>query len=514
MLTNIADALRRRAWIRPHTEAMVDLESGTRLSYGQLNDRVNQTAHALTKLGIGHGEKIALLCFNSIEFVETYYAAAKIGAVIVPLNWRLTATELKFILGNSESKALFFGKEFGPVTDEIYSDRAEVPLLETFVEIDGVGSRDWAISHEQIRTAESTDEPQSNISGDDLLTIVYTSGTTGLPKGVVHSHATAMAGIMNCLSTFDLGPEERYLVALPLFHVGASTPLLLHMYNGSTLVLMRQFDPTATWDVFQSERITSALAVPAMLNFMLQVPDFKSRDYSSLRGIMTGASPVPVELINAYVELNIEIHQVYGMTESFGPGCYLPGDEATERLGSTGKGYLLTDVRIVDDHGNDVAPGVPGQILLKGAHNMIGYWKNPDATAEMLIDGWLHTGDIGIADEDGYVTIHDRLKDMIISGGENVYPAEIENVLLSHPEVADAAVIGQPSEAWGESPFAVVVASNGAVDPDNILEHCRHKLAGFKLPKGVAFIDEIPRNPTGKPLKRILRDQFPGPAPE
>jgi len=268
------------------------------------------------------------------------------------------------------------------------------------------------------------------------------------------------------------------------------------------------------WDVIESERISSTLAVPAMLNFMLMVPDFEKRDRSALRYILSGASPVPVALIRKYQDIGIEIEQVYGMTETGGPGCHISGKDAITHAGSTGRGYLLTDVRVVDDKGQDVPPGEPGQILLRGAHNMIGYWNRPDATAETLQDGWLYTGDVAIMDAAGFVTIHDRIKDMVISGGENVYPAEIENVILQHEAVADVAVIGQPSEAWGESTFAVIVRKDDTVQEADILKYCRGKMASFKAPKGAVFIDEIPRNPTGKPLKRLLRDQFPGPAAE
>ena len=513
-MENVGDTLRRRAWISPDVEAMVDLASGERLSYPELNARANQVAHALTEIGIGHGDKVALLCLNSVEFVEVYYAAAKIGAVVVPLNWRLTAPELEFILGNSESRALVFGAEFAPLVDAIHADAAKVPMLTQYIEVGGNDARSWATDYGDLRRRGDTADPKVTAGGDDLLTIVYTSGTTGLPKGVMHTHQTALAGIVNGLATLNFDPKERYLQALPMFHVGASTPTLMQIFAGNTVFMMRQFDPAQVWEVFETEKITAALAVPAMLNFMLQVQDFRARDISALRGIISGASPVPIELINAYLDLGIEIHQVYGMTETFGPGCYLPGHMAAERLGSTGRGYLMTDVRIVDDEGRDVPAGEPGQIIIKAAHNMTGYWKNDKATAETLVDGWLQTGDIGIADADGYVTIRDRLKDMIISGGENVYPAEVENALLSHGDVLDAAVIGQPSAKWGESPFAVVVPSSADADKEDILDHCAGRLAKFKLPKGIAFIDEIPRNPTGKPLKRVLREQFPGPAPE
>ena len=513
MSENLGDILRRRAWISPNNQAMVDLASGECLTYPDLNARVNQTAHMLSSLGLKAGDHIALLAFNSNEFVEIFFAGAKLGLVVVPLNWRLTPHELSYILNNSESNALFFGAEFSEAVATLYDKRAELSLLKHFVVIGREGAPDWALEYAELRDKAPSDEPALGASGSDALTIVYTSGTTGLPKGVVHSHQTAISGLNNALATFPMAEHENYLIALPLFHVGASTPLLLHLMAGNTVFLMRQFDPVAMWDVIEAEHITTTLAVPAMLNFMLKVPDFQSRDISSLTGILSGASPVPLELIKMYHDLGIQIHQVYGMTETFGPGCFLHGSEAIERNGAAGKGYMMTDIRLVDDAGNEVPAGVPGEILMRGGHNMVGYWKNPEATAETMHDGWLRSGDIGIADEDGYVTVNDRLKDMIISGGENVYPAEVENVLLAHPDVADAAVIGQSSEKWGETPLAVVVCASKQRDKEAILAHCNECLAGFKAPKDVVFVAEIPRNPTGKPLKRLLRDQFPGPAP-
>jgi acyl-CoA synthetase (AMP-forming)/AMP-acid ligase II len=248
---------------------------------------------------------------------------------------------------------------------------------------------------------------------------------------------------------------------------------------------------------------------------MLMVPNFQDYDTSNLRWIMSGASPVPASLIEKYKDMGIEIHQVYGLTEAGGPGTLIGPDEAMIKIGSAGKAFFHTSIRVVDEDGNDVAPGVPGELLVSGAHVMKCYWNNPQATAETIRDGWLYTGDIVLRDEDGFVTIHDRVKDMIISGGENVYPAELENVILGHPGVADVAVIGMPSERWGESPLAVVVAAKDhSVSEADVLQHCDGKLARFKQPKGAVFIDEIPRNPTGKPLKRILRQQFPDPARE
>jgi acyl-CoA synthetase (AMP-forming)/AMP-acid ligase II len=280
------------------------------------------------------------------------------------------------------------------------------------------------------------------------------------------------------------------------------------------VVFLRQFDPKVMWEITETEKITISLAVPAMLNFMLMVPDFQNYDISNLRWILSGASPVPTNLIDTYKDIGIEIHQVYGLTEAGGPASLIGPDDAMTKIGSAGKAFFHTSIRVVDENGDDVAPGVPGEVLVSGAHIMKGYWNNPEATAEAIRDGWLYTGDIALQDKDGFITIHDRVKDMIISGGENVYPAELENVIVAHPGVADVAVIGQPSERWGESPIAVVVRRDYNISEDNILRYCDGKLARFKQPKGAVFVDEIPRNPTGKPLKRILREQFPGPARE
>ncbi len=265
--------------------------------------------------------------------------------------------------------------------------------------------------------------------------------------------------------------------------------------------------------------MTTGLLVPAMLQFMLQFM-LQARSAAGdvaieqVRWIMSGASPVPVNLIQAYADLGIEIHQVYGLTESCGPACLISPDEALTRAGSTGKEFFFTRVRVVDDNGEDVPAGEPGEVICQGAHVMVGYWNRPDETAQTIVDGWLHTGDVAIVDKDGYIYIHDRIKDMIISGGENVYPAEIENVLLGHPGIADVAVIGQPSPRWGESPLAVVVRKDESMTEADVLAFSEGRLARYKQPRAAVFVAEIPRNPTGKALKRVLRDQFPDPAPD
>ncbi|MGI9415048.1 MAG: long-chain-fatty-acid--CoA ligase, partial [Hyphomicrobiales bacterium] len=515
MKCNIGDLLRRRATVSPDLEAIVDLDAGKRFSYAELNGRVDAMCHALADAGVGNGDRVALLMYNCVEFVDCFYAAAKLGAVTVPLNWRLVADELAFILKDSGASLLVFGSDFAEAAADIHGRGAEATDVTRWIEVgDARQGQSWSVPYDDLLGAGKALESEIAAFDDDLAFIMYTSGTTGLPKGAMHSHATAFGALWNVLATIDLRERDRYLIVLPLYHVGALTPLMSNLYCGASVTLMRQFDPAGMWETIESERITTTIAVPAMLNFMLSVPGLEARDITALRAIMSGASPVPVALIEQYFRIGIEIHQVYGLTESGGPGCYLGGADAMAHAGSAGRGYLMTDVRVVDADGNDVAPGEPGEVLLRGDHNMLGYWNRPEATAETLRDGWLHTGDVAIRDQDGFVTIHDRIKDVVISGGENVYPAEVENVLLQHPDVADVAVIGQQSAAWGECTFAVVVRRNDAVQEADILAFCDGKMARFKVPKAAAFVDEIPRNPTGKPLKRVLREQFPGPAPE
>lgn len=512
MQTNIGLFLAKRAQLSPNLEAFVGPETGQRLTYDELNARCNQTAHALHDAGVRPGDRVALLLLNGSEYLESFFAIAKLGAVVVPLNWRLVADELGFILKDSGSKTLIFGEEFAGAAQALHEAGAAKTDLERWIYAGSPANQpDFADNYADLHGHASTSEPEIGAAEEALLYIMYTSGTTGLPKGAVHTHNSAAWACMNILASAEMRFKDRYLNGLPLYHVGALTPATVAVYAGQTSILMRAFDPVRTWQLIAEEKVTSMLAVPAMLNFMLQVPDIDKVDTSALRWIMSGAAPVPVTLIEAYQKLGIEIHQVYGLTESCGPGCIIGPDDAMARAGSTGHAYFHTDIRIINEDGGDCSPNEPGEVLIRGKHNMKEYWNRPDATAETLKDGWLYTGDIAIQDEDGFVYIQDRVKDMVISGGENVYPAEIENVILSHPKVKEVGVIGQPSEKWGESPFAVVVAEDG-VTAAHVLEHCHGKLAPFKMPKGVGFVDEIPRNPTGKMLKRILREQFPGPA--
>lgn len=515
MDTNIGGFLAKRAMMSPGMEALYDVENDLRLTYPQLNARVNKTANFLAASGVGKGDRVALLMMNTIEFVESFLALAKLGAITVPLNWRLVPDELEFILKDSGSTTLIFGVDFMANVDDLHGRGTEKTDLRQWIYAGpSENCPAYATAYSALFEPASDVEPEYGAFEDETLYIMYTSGTTGLPKGVVHSHNTTFWAVATVSCTADMRLGDRYLLSLPMFHVGALFPLAMCIYNGTACVMQRSFDPVRTWELIQDEKIAVALFVPSMLNFMLQAPEREQFDYSSLRWVQCGAAPVPDHLVLSYDEIGIPVLQIFGQTESCGPACLVGLDKYKEKLGSTGPAFFHTDVMIADADGKEVARGEAGELLIRSKHNMIEYWNRPEATADTLKDGWLWSGDIAIMDEDGYVFIQDRSKDMIISGGENIYPAEIEGVLLTNPKIREVAVIGQSSEKWGESPLAIVVKADDSLTAEEVLGYVDGKLSRFKLPKSVEFIDEIPRNPTGKVLKRILREQYPEPASE
>lgn len=508
MRVNIGQILSKRAYINPDLEALYDVAAGRRFTYEELNARTNQVANALAGR-VSKGDRVALLMMNSHEYITAFFAVAKLGGVVVPLNWRLVPDELEFILKDSGTTVLFYGEEFLPSAVELQS-RAGKTDVAHWIHVGSPGSVPaFASGFDSLVDPQSSAEPVVTAFDDDLLYIMYTSGTTGLPKGVMHTHSTQMDALVTLNATSDFCIGDRYLNPMPLFHVGALTPAIVTTYRGLAQVLMRAFDPVKAWELVTAERINNALLVPAMLQAMRVTFDPAQHDKKTVRWFLSGAAPVPVTLINQYTEMGIEIHQVYGLTETCGPACVTTPDVAIRKAGSTGKSFFHTDVMVVRPDGTECDDNESGEIVIRGGHIMTGYWNRPDATAEAIRDGWFHSGDMGIRDEEGFIFIQDRLKDMIISGGENVYPAEIENLLLGCPGVADVAVIGVPSEKWGESPIAVVVKKDPAVEEKDVLSFCDGKLARFKMPVAVRFVEGIPRNASGKILKRDLRLQFP-----
>ena len=507
---NLGDVLAKRAMRNPDIEALVDTTSGRRMTYAELDRAVNRTAHALDDLGVRIGDRVGLLLMNCTEFIEVYYGAAKIGGVVVLMNWRLVADELEHLLRDSGATVLVFGAEFTPVVAEL-RDRATTEV-QCWVCV-GANEPDFASSYEALTAVCPPSAPDIRAGDDDVLCLCYSSGTTGRPKGAMLTHAGQLWGVLSTsASADDFHLRDRYLCVMPLFHLGGINPMETALYAGSTVVLMRLFDASTTWEVIARERITSGLVVPSMLNALLTAYNSSIHDHSSLRYFWVAGAPCPVVLIEQCFAKGIGLLQSYGLTEAGGPGTMLGGDDALRKIGSSGKAYLFTETRVVRPDDTQCDPNERGEIVIRARHLMKGYWNNPDATETAIVDGWLHTGDVAVTDEDGFVTVQDRIKDMIISGGENIYPAELENVILGHPHVREVAVISQPSPRWGESPLAVVVRTNDSLSADALLAWCDGKVARYKLPRAIEFIDEIPRNPTGKALKRILRDRFPGPA--
>jgi acyl-CoA synthetase (AMP-forming)/AMP-acid ligase II len=508
MLLNGGQVLTERAKISGPMEAWIDIDTGERWTFHDGNLRTNQLAHVLLARKLLPGDRVGVLMGNTPRHAMAYFACAKAGFVFVALNWRLTVPELSYQLTDSGASAVLYDAELehlvGPLREQFPRIRwIDVGATETEAEV----------------TAASAHEPPIGATLEDALFMMYTSGTTGRPKGALVSHRANIAWLNSMMATSDVRLGDRQITVAPLFHIAGLGMTMAAAARGMTTVLVRQFEPGLMWDVIAKERITGLFSVPAMLNFMYGHPKRQTTDVSTVRFIVCGAAPVPVALIEAYASMGIEIHQVYGATETHGGICLITPEYARRKVGSTGLPYFGIDVRVVDLAGNDVEAGLPGEVITRGPHLFSGYWNRPDATSSAIRDGWFHTGDIAEVDAEGFIYIKDRSKDMIISGGENVYPAEVEEVLYAHPGVREVGVIGQPSTKWGECACAVIVR-----DPDwegddeqlvaSMREFVRERLARYKQPKSYVFVDVLPRNPSGKILKRMLREQFPGPAPE
>ena len=358
MDTNIGLLLAKRADLNTHVEALVDVATDRRYTFYELNQRANRIAHVAASLGIRKGDRVALLMMNGTEFIEIFFGLAKVGAVVVPLNWRLVPDELAFILSDAGARMLFYGSDFAESVANLHARGPNATDVQDWIQVGNAEElQSFGEHYESLVETSSPEAPVLGARDDDLLFIMYTSGTTGLPKGSMHSHESFLWAVITFAATAELRFKDRYAIALPAFHVGALLPLVINVYRGITNVVLREFEPTVMWKVIETEKINATLAVPSMLNFMLLVPEFRQYDYSSLRWIISGATPVPVTLIERYAEIGIEIHQAYGLTESGGPACLISPDDALNHIGSTGKAFFHTEVKIVDDEGEESAPG-------------------------------------------------------------------------------------------------------------------------------------------------------------
>ncbi len=517
MKDNIGLLLKKRADISANVEAFVEVEKQRRFTFSELNQGANRTANSLLSLGIKPGDRVATLLKNGIEFIESYYAIAKIGAVMVPVNWRLVANEITYILNDSGAQTLIYDDDFDTVVGEL-ANTANTNIRQWLRVANSNDSSAAAFSQDynSNTAAASNDEPAIGAGDDDLLFLMYTSGTTGHPKGVMHSHRCMLWAELTSMTTSDMRDGDRFLLPMPMFHVGCLVPVSQLVHRGATGIIMRDIDMGVMFKAIEQERVTITMSVPALLQFMLMAPEREQHDISSIRWIATGAAPVPVSLLKQYEDIGIAIYQAYGLTESCGPGTILLPQDAEAKVGSCGKPQMHTEAKVVNDKGEEVkaGSGEVGELIMAGRHMMLGYWNKPEATAEALKDGWLYTSDLCTVDVDGFISICDRKKDMVISGGENIYPAELENVMTAHPDIQEVAVIGVPSEKWGETPLAIVVAAAGTKPTaDSLKAFCRENLAAYKVPQLYEFVDSLPRNASGKLLKPQLRERFPGPAP-
>jgi acyl-CoA synthetase (AMP-forming)/AMP-acid ligase II len=508
---NLADMVRSRAKTRG--DATVFEFEGRQTSFVELDINTNRVANALRALGVKPHERIAYLGKNSDFYFELLLGAMKANVVMAPVNWRLAGPEIAFIVEDCKAPVLFVGPEF---ITQVHNIRAQLPSVRTIITTEG-GAPEWQ-DYAKWRDAQSGDDPKVEISPKDIAIQLYTSGTTGKPKGAMLSHA-------NFLNLVRAGGAERpawntwteddvSLVAMPVFHIGGSGWGTLGVYHGATGVIAREFDPTKVLDFFEQSGITKLFMVPAAMQFVVRQPRARQVDFSRLKYMLYGASPIPAALLKECIDVfKCGFVQMYGMTETTGTIVALPPEdhiEGLDRMRSAGKALPGVELAILDAAGNKLPTGEVGEIATRSGSNMAGYWNLPEATARTLgADGWLRTGDAGYMDQDGYLYIHDRIKDMIISGGENIYPAEVESAICDHPDVAEVAVVGVPDDKWGEAVKAIVVMKPGkAATSTDIINFTRERIAGFKTPKTVDFIEALPRNASGKILRRHLRDPY------
>ncbi len=493
----------RRAALTPERTALVYEDRSW--TYAELDREINRAAHALRALGVNHGDRVAYLDLNHPRFFVTMFAAARLGAIFVPLNFRLTAPELSFIINDAGVHTMVHDEMFAPLVDGI---RDQIPVRNHVCATPRDGVRGWdEVMHDQRDSGHD-----NQVSLDEVAVIMYTSGTTGRPKGAMLTHGNFLWNDVNALLGYDTLSDDRTLVVAPLFHIGGLnvTPLTAFL-KGATVVLERSFDPGRVLELIPRHRITTMFGVPAMFLFVSQHPGFAAADLSSVRSFICGGAPVPEALIRLYGQRGISFAQGYGLTETAPFASIVPVERALDKVGSAGVPPFFTDVACVDDRDDPVPAGERGEVVVRGPNVMKGYWNRPEATAEVMRNGWFHTGDVGVMDEEGYLYIVDRKKDMIISGGENVYPAEVEDAIYKHPDVAEVAVIGVPDQRWGEVVCAIVVARPGSSPTEqDIIDFTQDKLARYKQPRSVMFTEQLPRNPAGKVLKFELREQFGG----
>jgi len=511
-MRTLGDVARYHGQVRPEATALVF--EGRATSFAAFDRHTDQIANALLAEGLVKGDRIAYVGKNSDHYFELLFGAAKAGVVLAPIGWRLAPREIAYILGDAEARMVFVGPELLAHVRDVAVLMLDHPVV-VAMEANGYGHpvfEDW-------RGAGSGERPDAEVTPADIAVQLYTSGTTGRPKGAMLTHANILA-TRRLAAEADLdwnrwGPEDVSLVAMPVAHIGGTGWGVVGLINGAKGVVAREFDPAKVLDFVEKDRVSKMFMVPAALQVVVRLPRARQVDYSRLTYILYGAAPIPLDLLRECIEVfGCGFVQQYGMTETTGTVAYLPPQDhdpaGNARMRSAGLPMPGAELKILGEDGRALPPGELGEVAVRSPANMAGYWKLPEATALAIdADGWLRTGDAGYLDADGYLFIHDRVKDLIISGGENIYPAEVESAVYGHPHVAEVAVIGVPDDTWGEAVKAVVALKPGAPeDPADIIAFAKGRIAGFKAPKTVDFIAALPRNASGKILRRELREPY------
>ena len=487
--------------------AFIDGVGGATTTYAQFEARTNQLAAALTLRGVQRGDRVALLLLNSPQMMEIYFAVAKLGAIAVPVNFRLHPSEVAYVLEDSGASFLFHSTAFTELADAATDQNTRIRgtvTVPTVRERAGAGGGDY----EAFLSGGSPDRVENHVSHDGVCVLMYTSGTTGRPKGAMLTHGNFFHNAVNAMG-FDsgIGRTDITVSAAPLFHIGAlGVHTLPFLFVGGTVLIMEAFAPDLWLDAVEQHGVTKAFLVPAMWAAVAQSESISTRDLSTLRSAISGGAPCPITVIHALRGYGMEFTEGFGMTETSPNAACLQPEHVGDHAGSIGRPVQFMDFRILDEEGHEVPGGEVGELCVRGPNVFVGYWGKPAETAQALRGGWFHTGDLARVDDEGFYTLVDRKKDMVITGGENVYPIEVEQVMYQHPEVREVAVIGVPDDKWGERVMAVVVRTEGStVDAEDLRLWTRSRIAHFKAPSEVRFSDELPRTATGKLLKRELR---------
>lgn len=506
------DLIGRRAALTPDRLAVIELETHQRYTFAQVDNRANRLANFLRDVcQVGPGDRVSILARNSIVYLDLLYGLPKIGAIFAPFNWRLTANEIAYMVQDLQPKVLLCESEFVPITEAV-GDKLSLPQI---VSLDNPDEQGWLYYPDEIEKASSDVPPSPSLDMESPYAILYTSGTTGHPKGAVIPYRQVLFNCVNTVVSWGLSSQDVTPIYTPLFHAGGLFAFLMPLlYVGGRIVMARDFDPVASLKWILEEGCTVILGVPTLFQMWMESDYFNQADMTHVRFFISGGAACPTQLMATWREKKkVVFRQGYGLTE-VGVNCFTMTDEESERkAGSVGKPIFHSQAKVVDpETGEQTSPGISGELLLRGPHVSLGYWRNPTATQDSIRDGWFHTGDMAHVDEEGFFYIDGRYKDMIKSGGENIYAAEVENVFRSHPAVKDAALIGKPDSKWGEVGVLVLsLEPGGEVGEEELKLYCSDQLARFKIPKEFHFIDELPYSAYGKVEKAKLKSMLVGP---